>query len=184
MGYKTVLIASTGLIGSQFLECLKEEDGIDVNAITRRSITGLDHKVFIKQSIYDFKNNEKIRSKLYTDILICTFGTTIKNAGSQDEFVRVDHDIPFNLSKIAQEEGCKTMILISSVGADSNSKYFNTRMKGKLEDDIREIGFETYHIIRTSLLLCDRNEFRPGEYLFKLNMGSLAFMIPWQYKHI
>ena len=80
----------------------------------------------------------------------------------------MDHDIPFNLSKIAQEEGCKTVILISSVGADSNSKYFHTRIKGKLEDDIREIGFETYHVIRPSLLLCKRNEFRPGEYLLKL----------------
>ena len=76
------------------------------------------------------------------------------------------------------------MILISSVGADSNSKYFYTRMKGKLEDDFKEIGFETYHIIRSSLILGDRNEFRPGENLLKLIMGSLAFMIPWKYKPI
>ena len=101
MENKSILIGSTGLIGSQFFECLKEEDNLDVNAITGGSITGLDHKNFIKQSICDFKDNEKIRSELNKDILICTFGTTIKNAGSQDEFVRLDHDLPFNLSKIA-----------------------------------------------------------------------------------
>ena len=184
MVLKTVLIGSTGLIGSRFLECLEVEDDLEVNAITRRTITSLDNKDFIKQSVHDFKDNEKIRTELNTDILISTFGTTIKNAGSQDEFVRVDHDIPLDFSKTAKEQGCKTMILVSSAGADSMSKYFYTRMKGKLENAIRELGFETYHIIRPSLLLGNRMEFRPGEYISKVIMSPLAFMIPWQYKPI
>ena len=76
------LIGSTGLIGSQFLECLKAEDDLYINALARKSITGLDNKNFIKHSIYYFKDNEKIRFELNTDNLICTFGMTIKNAGS------------------------------------------------------------------------------------------------------
>ena len=103
MGLKTVLIGSTGLIGSRFLECLEVEDDLEVKAITRRTITSLDSKDFIKQSVHDFKDNEKIRTELNTDILISTFGTTIKNAGSQDEFVRVDYDIPLDFSKTAKE---------------------------------------------------------------------------------
>ena len=178
MGLKIVLIGSTGLIGSRFLECLEVEDDLKVKAITRRTITSLDSKDFIKQSVHDFKDNEKIRTELNTDILISTFGTTIKNAGSQDEFVRVDHDIPLDFSKTAKEQGCNTMILVSSAGADSMSKYFYTRMKVKLENAIRELGFETYHIIRPSLLLGKRMEFRPGEYISKVIMSPLAFMIP------
>ena len=50
MSLKTVLIGSTGLIGSQFLVCLETEDDLEVNAITRRTISGLDSKDFIKQS--------------------------------------------------------------------------------------------------------------------------------------
>ena len=50
MSLKTVLIGSTGLIGSQFLVCLETEDDLEVNAITRKTISGLDSKDFIKQS--------------------------------------------------------------------------------------------------------------------------------------
>ena len=50
MSLKTVLIGSTGLIGSQFLVCLETEDDLEVNAITRRTISSLDSKDFIKQS--------------------------------------------------------------------------------------------------------------------------------------
>ena len=85
---------------------------------------------------------------------------------------------------MAKEEGCKTMILVSSVGADSGSKYFYTRMKGLLEEAIKDLEFETFHIIRPSLLLGNRMEFRLGEYLSKCIMGPLAFMVPWQYRPI
>ena len=76
-------------------------------------------RVLSGNQVYDFKDMKTIRPVPKTDILISTFGTTIRNAGSQDEFVRVDHDIPLEISKMAKEEGCKYMILVSSVGADS-----------------------------------------------------------------
>ncbi|MEK9859511.1 MAG: NAD(P)H-binding protein [Deltaproteobacteria bacterium] len=180
MEQKAVLIGATGLIGSHFLDGLKDNDDLQIHAITRRKIDHLEQKGFIGQSVYDFKDLEAIRPVLKTDILISTFGTTIRNAGSQDEFVRVDHDIPLEISKMAKEEGCKTMILVSSVGADSGSKYFYTRMKGLLEEAIKDLEFETFHIIRPSLLLGNRMEFRLGEYL----SGPLAFMVPWQYRPI
>ena len=69
------------------------------------------------------------------------------------------------------------MILVSSVGADSGSKYFYTRMKGLLEEAIKDLEFETFHIIRPSLLLGNRMEFRLGEYLSKCIMGPLAFRL-------
>ena len=172
------------MIGSHFLNGLKDNDDLQIHAITRRKIDHLVQKGFIGQSMYDFKDLEAIRPVLKTDILISTFGTTIRNAGSQDEFVRVDHDIPLEISKMAKEEGCKTMILVSSVGADSSSKYFYTRMKGLLEEAIKDLEFETFHIIRPSLLLGNRMEFRLGEYLSKFIMGPLEFMIPWQYRPI
>ena len=184
MEQKAVLIGATGLIGSHFLDGLKDNDDLQIHAITRRKIDHLEQKGFIGQSVYDFKDLEAIRPVLKTDTLISTFGTTIRNAGSQDEFVRVDHDIPLQISKMAKEEGCKTMILVSSVGADSGSKYFYTRMKGLLEEAIKDLEFETFHIIRPSLLLGNRMEFRLGEYLSKCIMGPLAFMVPWQYRPI
>ena len=126
MEQKAVLIGATGLIGSHFLDGLKDNDDLQIHAITRRKINHLEQKGFIGQSVYDFKDLEAIRPALKADTLISTFGTTIRNAGSQDEFVRVDHDIPLEISKMAKEEGCKSMIIVSSVEADSGSKYFYT----------------------------------------------------------
>ena len=82
MGQKAVLIGATGLIGSYFLDGLKDDDDLQIRAITRRKINHLEQKGFIGQSVYDFKKLQAIRPVLKTDILISTFGTTIRNAGS------------------------------------------------------------------------------------------------------
>ena len=181
---KITLIGSTGLIGTHFLEILKDDDYKRVNVITRRKVSSLDNKDFIKQSVQNFSDLEKIREDLKTDVLVNALGTTIKKAGSKEEFMKIDHDLPLEISKIAKEEGCRTMILVSSMGANSNSNIFYSRVKGLLEESLEEIGFEEYHILRPSLLLGKRTEYRPGEYIFKLIMEPLSFIIPWNYKPI
>ena len=91
---KIILIGSTGLIGSNFLEVINNEDYQTVTAITRSRISSLDEKDFIKQSIHDFSNLEKMRKDLKTDVLVCALETTIKKAGSKDEFMKIDRDLP------------------------------------------------------------------------------------------
>jgi len=54
----------------------------------------LDEKDFIKQSVHDFSNLEKMRKDLKTDVLVCALETTIKKAGSKDEFMKIDRDLP------------------------------------------------------------------------------------------
>ena len=151
--HKITLIGSTGLIGTHFIEEIDPDDFEVVTAITRRIIPNLENKDFIKQSVHDFLDLEKMRQDLKTDVLVSALGTTIKKAGSKDEFMKIDHDLPLEISRIAQEEGCSTMILISSMGANSKSNIFYSRVKGLLEESLEEIGFEEFHILRPSLLL-------------------------------
>ncbi len=80
---KITLIGSTGLIGAHFLEEIRPDDFQDVNAITRRRFTYPENKDFIKQSVLDFSDLEKMRQNLKTDFLVSAFGTTIKKAGSK-----------------------------------------------------------------------------------------------------
>jgi len=184
MAKSITLIGSTGLIGKQFLLDINEGDYGGVTAITRREMPDLTEKAFINQSIHDFSDLESIRPDMKTDVLVCTLGTTIKTAGSQERFFEVDHDIPLNLAKIAYEEGCSAFVLVSSIGADAASSTFYTRVKGQLEEALKEIGFSTLHILRPSMLLGDRQESRPGEFIGKIIMQPLSFLIPWQYKPI
>ena len=125
-----------------------------------------------------------MRLDLKTDVLVSALGTTIKKAGSKDEFMKIDHDLPLGISRIAKEEGCRTIILISSMGANSKSKIFYNRVKGLLEESLEDIGFEEFHILRPSLLLGKRTETRPAEYISKLIMDPLSFLIPWKYRPI
>ena len=181
---KTTVIGSTGLIGKHFLESISGCDFQNVTAVTRKMIPSLENKNFIKQAIHDFSDLEMMRSDLKTDVLVCAIGTTIKKAGSPDQFMKIDHDLPLEISKMAKEEGCKTMILISSVGANSQSTIFYNRVKGLLEEAIEGICFERFHILRPSLLLGKRTESRPVEFFCKLIMQPLSFLIPWKYKPI
>jgi len=184
MSKNITLIGSTGLIGKTFLEGITQGDEYQVTAITRRENLILSGKPFIKQRIHDFLDIEELRPDLRTDVLICALGTTIKTAGSQEQFIRTDHDLPLSLAKIAKEEGCKAMILISAVGANSGSKIFYSQVKGELERDLGMLDFEQLHILRPSMLLGDREEKRPGEFVGKLFMKPLNFLIPWKYRAI
>ena len=182
--HKITLIGSTGLIGTHFIEEIDPDDFEIVTAITLRIIPNLENKDFIKQSVHDFLDLEKMRQDLKTDVLVSALGTTIKKAGSKGEFMKIDHDLPLEISRIAQEEGCCTMILISSMGANSKSNIFYSRVKGLLEESLEEVGFEEFHILRPSLLLGKRTEIRPFEYISKLIMDHLSLLIPEKYKPI
>ena len=170
---KITLIGATGLIGTHFLEEISPDDFEEVKAITRRKIPNLENKDFIKQSVHDFSELEKMRQDLKTDVLVSALGTTIIKAGSKDEFMKIDHDLPLEISRIAKEEGCRTMILISSMGANSKSKIFYSRVKGLLEESLEKVGFEEFHILRPSLLLGKRTEARPAEHISKLIRSSV-----------
>ncbi len=184
MPQKITVIGSTGLIGLQFLRSISEGEYEGVTAITRREITSLSDRSFIYQAIHDFSDLEKIRADLKTDVLVCALGTTIKTAGSQERFFEIDHNIPLALAKIAREEGCQTFILVSSMGANAQSKIFYSRVKGKLEVALKDVGFKRLHILRPSMLLGEREESRPGEFIGKIIMKPLSFIIPWDYKPI
>ncbi|MCF7823098.1 MAG: NAD-dependent epimerase/dehydratase family protein [Candidatus Marinimicrobia bacterium] len=184
MALSITVIGSTGLIGKQFLESIQPDDYAEVIAITRRSIPSLDEKPFIRQAIHDFTDIEQMRLDLKTDVLVCALGTTIKTAGSQDAFMRVDHDLPLAIARMALEEGCKRMVVISSVGGRVDSSNFYLRVKGLLEDELSALGFEQLHILKPSMLLGDREETRAGESVGKLIIKPLSFIIPWKFKPI
>jgi uncharacterized protein YbjT (DUF2867 family) len=62
-----------------------------------------------------------------------------------------------------RKQGAVQFIVISAMGANSNSKVFYNRTKGEMEDALKELGYPCLRIIRPSLLLGNREEFRLGE---------------------
>ncbi len=95
--------------------------------------------------------------------VFCTLGTTIRKAGSQATFRHVDLELPLRAATEAVKSGAEQFIVVSSVGADPVSKNFYLRTKGEMERELAKLPFKAIHILRPSLLIGKRAEFRLGE---------------------
>ncbi|MCP1624724.1 oxidoreductase [Pseudomonas nitroreducens] len=99
------------------------------------------------------------------DTVFCCLGTTLKEAGSEEAFRSVDFDLPLALGERGLALGARHYIVVSALGADSQSSIFYSRTKGELEDALRQQGWQQLTIARPSLLLGQREEVRLAELL-------------------
>ena len=178
MSGASLVIGSTGLIGKKLIFELAKKDS-EVIAIARRSISNLPKKVsLLNINFDDFLENGSLPS--CDHIYIC-LGTTIKKAGSQSEFKKVDFDYCVSFAKKAREAGATKISLVSSVGANPYVKNFYLKTKGEVEEEIKKIDFHYINIFRPSLLLGSREENRflekIGQYLSPfINLFLIGFL--------
>ena len=114
------------------------------------------------------------------EVAFCCLGTTIKQAGSEEAFRAVDHDMVVAFAKRALEMGAKHLIVISAIGADPKSSVFYNRVKGEMEQSLRAQNWPQLTIARPSLLIGERQEERPVEKI----AGTLSKLIPGKYHGI
>lgn len=182
MEQKTALvIGATGLVGSTITQQLLEDETYSkVNILVRKPLD-LEHPK-LQQHRFDFDWPDA--DLVMGDHLFCALGTTIKRAGSQPAFRKVDYDYVVQTAKMAQYNGTTNMVYISSMGADPESSIFYMKVKGQVEQALGEVGFERCCILRPSMLLGERSEMRMGEMVGKLAMTAFSFAIPNKYKAI
>lgn len=77
------------------------------------------------------------------------------------------------VARAAQRRGTPDLLLVSSAGADSESRVFYLRVKGEAERSVGALGFRSVHVLRPSILDGERAERRPAEAL-GLKLGRLA----------
>jgi len=170
MSGTSLVIGSTGLIGKKLIFELSKKD-LEVIAIARRSISNLPENVSLLEINFDdFLENGSLPS--CDHIYIC-LGTTIKKAGSQSEFKKVDFDYCVSFAKKAREAGAIKISLVSSVGANPFAKNFYLKTKGEVEEEIKKIDFQYINIFRPSLLLGRREENR---FLEKIGQKLSSFI--------
>jgi uncharacterized protein YbjT (DUF2867 family) len=168
-----VLLGASGLVGCECLTQLLAEPSVTlVRCLVRRDFDAPPSpKLEIR--ITDLEHLDARPAQLRADTVICALGTTIKVAGSQERFRVVDHDIPVAAARLARAEGATQYLLVSSIGAAERSGNFYLRVKGETERDIRAVGYPSFGIVRPSLLLGARREFRLGE-----RLGQLLAWVP------
>jgi uncharacterized protein YbjT (DUF2867 family) len=170
-----ILIGATGLIGKALLQqLLKSDEYSEVRVLTRRT-TGVSHPK-LNEFLVDFKEIEKAKEDIQGDVLFSCLGTTLKTAGSKEAQYEIDYGMQFNTAKLAQAQGVRQLVLLSSAGANANSSVFYSRMKGELDEAVQKLGFSRVSIIRPSMLAGDRAEFRWTEKIFTPIMYALAWV--------
>jgi len=162
MSKKALLVGATGLVGGLVLEELLKDDFFsEVIVLTRKPLEDKHDK--LKEILLNFDELDKYRNDIKADVIFCCLGTTIKAAGSQEAFKKVDYEYPLRVAEIAKENGGKNYLLISALGSSKSSIVFYNRVKGEVEDDISKLNFDALHILQPSLIIGERDESRLGE---------------------
>jgi uncharacterized protein YbjT (DUF2867 family) len=179
------LVGSTGLIGSFLLEELLNDPYFDTVRILIRRPIDITHPK-LEKKIVDFNDSDSLLVALSnSDVVFCSIGSTMKKVkGDKEAYRKIDFDIPVKLARFCKMTGCEKFILVSSAGANSKSRNFYQRLKEETEEAVKSVGLKTVHIMRPSLLLGERKEFRLGENIGKAVMTSLSFLMPEKYKAI
>ena len=159
---RTALIAGvTGLVGSLCLKQLLADPAYgQVIAISRRPVPESHPK--LSQKIVDFDKLGPLTS-IAADDAFCALGTTIRKAGSQEAFRKIDLGYSKAFAELALANGARQFALVSSVGANARSTNFYLRTKGEIEDAVKALPFTSVHIFQPSFLVGSRSEQRPGE---------------------
>lgn len=173
-----LLLGATGLVGGELLRQLLADPTVsEVFALTRRSLARVDK---LRAEVTDFDRLDDHAEAFDVDQIFCALGTTIKQAGSQDAFRRIDYEIPLAAAKLGAEHGVKDFLLVSALGASAQSRVFYNRVKGDLEDALRRLPYRSLTIARPSLLVGKRAKPRLGEQI-GMRFGWLA---PGRYRPV
>lgn len=180
-----VIAGATGLVGRHCLQRLLDDDRYArVTALARREPPLRHHK--LHWLVTDFSDLAARQRDLAADDAYCCLGTTRRRAGSRAAFERVDYHMVLDFARAAHAAGARRLMLVSAYGADAAAPAFYARVKARTEQAVGDIGFDSVHILRPSLLLGAREERRPLEALGQslapllspLLRGGLAPMRP------
>lgn len=156
-----IVVGATGLVGSALIKLLCEsEEYVSVAAIARRKLDYEHPKLTVKVRSFDQLEENDID---FAHEIFCCLGTTIKKAGSREEFEKVDVSYPLQIASLAKKCGIMHFVIVSAMGAKENSAIYYNRVKSKLEQELMAMELPQLSIVRPSLLVGDRNEFRFGE---------------------
>lgn len=170
-----LIIGSTGLIGLQLLELILESPHYEKVITFVKRDSGIYHPK-LTQHIIDFDTPESYKDLVVGDDFFCTIGTTIKNAGSQEAFRKVDFEYPKQFATFALKNKVTQFLIVSSLGADAKSGNFYLKTKGEIQDFLKDSNFKSVSALQPSLLLGNRTEFRLGEKIGGFFMKLFSFI--------
>ncbi|XP_073514330.1 oxidoreductase HTATIP2 isoform X1 [Phyllobates terribilis] len=177
------ILGASGETGKELLKQIVQSRLFSkVTVIGRRKLNFEDEAYKnVKQEVVDFEKLDEHSSAFQEhDVGFCCLGTTKAKSGEAG-FIRVDHDYVLQSAQLAKAGGCQHFNLESSKGANKGSSFLYLRVKGEVEAEVEDLGFDRFSIFRPAVLLCDRQESRPAEWITRKAMVPIAHFFPTAY---
>ena len=175
-----IVAGATGLIGKQLVRQLSTDGAWrEVRALARGSLPPELSAANVAAVAVDYAHLEPPPAWAQADQVFCALGSTIRQAGSQEAFRKVDFEYPVGLARAARSLGARHFLLVSALGAAAGSSVFYSRVKGEVEAAIIALGFRSVTIARPSLLL-GRVPPRRTEALG----GRIGFLVPPRWRPV
>ncbi len=173
---RTALLAgATGAVGRFCLEYLLESPRYSKIVVLTRSPLKFDNPKMQKYQI-DFDRINDYKELFGVDDIFCSLGLIAQKASSKEEYYKVDVSYPYQMAQLAITFGAKRYFLVSSIGANSQSRFFYWKMKGEAERRILSLPFKSVRIFRPALIIGPRKEFRLNEFLAILLFKIFSFL--------
>jgi uncharacterized protein YbjT (DUF2867 family) len=180
MNRRALLAGATGLVGRELAaELARNAEYGEVHALVRREVSDLSTLPKFVSHVVSF---DALPALPAVDDVYVALGTTIKVAGSQAAFRRVDHDYVVAVARYAREGGARRLGVVSALGADAQSRVFYNRVKGEMQAAVCALGYESVVIAQPSLLLGAREAIgqpaRSGELWARRLLEPVSGLVP------
>jgi uncharacterized protein YbjT (DUF2867 family) len=167
-----LLAGASGLVGGYVLDVLLDAPDFGrVYAVTRRPL-GREHPRLANRIVQFDKLETQLKGQT-CQVAFCCLGTTMKQAGSEQAFRQVDFDYVLAFARAARVAQAQRFVVVSSAGANSQSKNFYLRVKGEMEQALEALNFASLDILQPGPLLGFRRDIRPAELAATLVMPLL-----------
>lgn len=175
-----MLLGASGATGQKLLPLLLEDPAYGKIVTLSRRDTSMKHAK-LENRVVDFDHLAEGFKDLQVDDCYCTFGTTIRIAGSEAAMTRIDHEYVLDFARAGRAAGARRFAYLSAANANAGSSVFYARLKGQTEAALKALGFSDLAIYRPSMIIAERADRRPLESMLfpllplldKLMMGSL-----------
>ena len=175
-----MLLGASGATGQKLLPLLLDDPAYGKIVTLSRRASGIRHAKLENRTV-DFEHLAEGFKDLKVDDCYCSFGTTIKIAGSEAAMTRIDHEYVLDFAKAGRAAGARRFAYLSAANANAGSSVFYARLKGRTEAALKSLGFDDLAIYRPSMIIAERTDRRWMESMLfpllplldKLMMGSL-----------
>lgn len=183
MKRRACILGATGLVGGELLQILLNDESYDEVMVYTRTSLEISHPR-LTEKVGNLLKEDFFKDPIEAEHIFCCIGTTQSKTPDVSVYKQVDFGIPLHAAHAGLNGGMKKFLVVSSLGANAESKMFYPRVKGQMEEALRKLEIERLHIFRPSMLLGKRDEFRFGEAFGKVVMKMFGLLIPAKYKGI